>query len=142
MNGVEYLKQLKHIHIIIKQLENEKRELEDKIYNIPAVDNSKVKVKSSNNRSSYSLVDKHIDDVTKIENEIIKYEKKRKKIIRYIRQLKKSEYVDVLYKRYVEFKSYDVIAIETGYSRSNVMKIHKKAIKSFEKLVLNYTKLH
>lgn len=138
MNGIEYLKQLKYINTIIKQKENEKKELEDKIYSIPAVDNSKIKVKTGNVGSSYTLIDKHIDETTSLEKEIIEYENKRKCIINEIRQLGKSEYIEVLYKRYVEFKSFDTIAYETGYCISNVWKIHSKAIKEFEKL---YSKL-
>ena len=57
-----------------------------------------------------------------------------------IRQLHKTEYVEVLYKRYVEFKNFDIIAAEMEYSKSNIWKIHRKAIKDFEKLVVNYSK--
>lgn len=137
MNSIEYLKQLKSIHIIINQLENEKKELESKMYNIQAVDYSKVRVQTSNNTSSYTLTDKHIDETTALEKKIIEYKNKRKCIINEIRQLGKSEYIEVLYKRYVEFKSFDTIAYETGYCISNVWKIHSKAIKEFEKLYSN-----
>lgn len=140
MNTIDYLKQIKYINIVIKQKENEKKELEDKIYSIPAVDNSKLKVKASNNRTFYTLVDRHIDEKAALEKEIMKYENDRKRIISEIRQLRKPEYIDILYKRYVEFKCFDTIACETGYSKSNVWKIHSKAIEAFEKLGVNYSK--
>ncbi len=132
--GVEYLQQLEKMHIIIKQMENEKKELESKIYNVKATDYSAVRVQTSNNTSSYTLVDKYIDETTDLDKEIAKYIENKNKIKKEIRQLSKPEYIDVLYKRYVEFKSPCIIAYETGYSKSNVFKIHDKAIKEFENM--------
>ena len=55
MNTVEYLKQLRYINTVIKQKLNEQKELEDRIYNVPATDYSRLKVKTSN-KPSYDLI--------------------------------------------------------------------------------------
>jgi len=140
VDGKKYLQNIKKFDTIIKQKENEKKELEYKKYSISAVDNSSVKVKTSNISFSYNLIDDCIDKVNKLNKEIKELENKKQCIINKIRQLNQSEYIDVLYKRYAGFKSFEEIAIETGYSKSNIWKIHSKAIKAFEKLGVNYSK--
>lgn len=139
MNTVEYLKQLRYINTVIKQKLNEQKELEDRIYNVPVNDYSRLKVKTSN-KPSYDLITKFINESALLSKEIAEYENKRKHIVSEIRQLHKTEYIEVLYKRYVEFKNFDIIAAEMKYSKSNIWKIHRKAIKDFEKLVVNYSK--
>lgn len=54
-------------------------------------------------------------------------------IIGQIQQLARSEYVDLLYKRYVEDKTFDRIADEMGYSYDHIRRLHKKALNEFER---------
>ena len=148
MTGMEYLNQLKNISVIIKQMEKEKIELESRLYTISAINTERQKVKSSHSNKSYSLVDKYIDKKTEVEKVIAEYIDIRNCIINQIQNLDNFKHIDILYKRYVEFKKFYSIADEMGYSNSSVMNIHSKAIKAFEnkyindfrKLVVNYSK--
>lgn len=148
MTGMEYLNQLKNISVIIKQMEKEKMELESRLYTISAINTERQKVKSSHGNKPYSLVDKYIDKKTEVEKVIVEYIDIRNCIINQIQNLDNFKHIDILYKRYVEFKKFYNIADEMGYSNSSVMNIHSKAIKEFEnkytndfrKLVVNYGK--
>jgi len=44
-----------------------------------------------------------------------------------------TKYLQVLYKRYVEYKSFEQIAVEMGYTYDYIRKIHIKALRNFEK---------
>ena len=132
MTGVEYLNQLKIMNIIIKQKESEKEEIENKIYGISAVNFDMQKVKTSHNNNTYSLVDKYIDDKSSIERIIAGNMNNKNYIISLIQKLYEPKYIDLLYKRYVEFKSFNAIAVEMGYSLSHIMRLHCYAIRNFE----------
>lgn len=58
----------------------------------------------------------------------------RRQITTEISNLQNKNQYDVLYKRYVLRKDWNLICVEMGYSFRNVMSIHGKALKSFEKL--------
>jgi hypothetical protein len=45
--------------------------------------------------------------------------------------------VELLYKRYVEFKRLEVIAVELNYTYSYIRAEHGHALQSFDKLLMN-----
>ncbi len=59
---------------------------------------------------------------------------RRRQITTEISNLPNKNQYDVLYKRYVLRKDWNLICVEMGYSFRNVMSIHGKALKTFEKL--------
>lgn len=59
--------------------------------------------------------------------------KERFMIIDMIQRLENPKHVQVLYKRFVERKRWEVIAVEMGYDYSYVQRLCKKALKKFEK---------
>ena len=59
---------------------------------------------------------------------------RRRQITTEISNLQNKNQYDILYKRYVLRKDWNLICVEMGYSFRNVMSIHGKALKSFEKL--------
>ena len=52
-----------------------------------------------------------------------------------IAQLINSEYRELLYKRYLESKSWEDIIYEMGYERSWVYRLHRKALDGIQKYV-------
>ena len=46
------------------------------------------------------------------------------------------QFIKVLFKRYVEYKGFDKIAVELGCSERNVYTIHGQALKDFTEKVL------
>lgn len=53
------------------------------------------------------------------------------KIINQIQQLDKLQHVQILYKKYVEYKPLKRIARELSYSESHLKKLHRQALQEF-----------
>ena len=47
----------------------------------------------------------------------------------------------ILAKRYLQYKQWEDIADEMGYSRENIFRLHRKALKIVENYTLKYTKI-
>ncbi len=72
-----------------------------------------------------------------ISGEIMQFEKKRNEIIDVIQSLNDHKFMQVLYKRYVEYKPFEQIAAELGYARSHTLLLHRNAVAAMEMVVNN-----
>lgn len=140
MTAKEYLSQLKLLDVKINQRKNQQEKLKDARYNFFAVNTENEKV-SGGVKSSYNKSDKYMDIEKAIEKDIDEYFALEHKIIGEIHQLTNPLYVDILYKRYVEFKGFELIADEMGYNYTYIRRMHGVALTKFDKIILNaYTK--
>lgn len=85
-----------------------------------------------------AAVDKYVDLERKINNMIDRMTDLRHEIIEKIQQLNDERYVQILYKRYVEFKSFELIACELKYDYKWTCRLHGYALQEFEKEVLKH----
>ena len=60
---------------------------------------------------------------------IKQYTEKKNEIITTIQKLEDPRYIDILYKRYVEFETFERIADEKVYSWRHILRLHKQALK-------------
>lgn len=58
------------------------------------------------------------------------------KITNEIEQVNDRRYHDLLYKKYVEYKDFAVIAGEMCYEYTSILNMHGKALKAFEKVMI------
>lgn len=141
MTSKKYLTQLMKLDEQIKQKQSQTEELKAIRGNIGSFDYSEERVQTSNNTSSQ--VEKEAVKLVLLENEvkedIIRYAFLKDKIIKEIHQLPNPNHITLLYKKYVEFKRLEVIAVEMGYAYSHVRKMHGCALQSFSKLIQNDT---
>lgn len=137
MTAKEYLNQLKKLNCCIKNKKQELSELSEIIYTTPALDTSKEKVTTSVQNKGFDKIDNKIDLEKEIAQQIEDFISLKHKIINDIHSLNRSEYIDILYKRYVQFKSFEEIAVEMNYSYRHTTRIHGYALKSFADMVLN-----
>ena len=79
-----------------------------------------------------SDVSRYVDLDTQINAEIDRFVDAKEQIIREIRGLRDVNYIKVLYKVYVQFKSVKVAAQEIGKSYHYTSELHKKALNAFE----------
>lgn len=140
MEAKEYLQQLQNIDIIIKQRQQQLKELNIIINNgaLGSIDYTKEKVQTS--PSSEAVFEKMMDKLLDLQNEvnqyIIDYFVIKNNIIKQIQSLERRKYIDILYKRYVEFKKLDVIANEMCYAYAYIKEIHGQALKYFKQKFL------
>jgi len=134
MKTKEYLQQLQKLDIIINQKLQELYELK-KLQDIKAIDYTKEKVQSSrqNGANFETILIKIIDMENEINDEIDSFIDMKHCIINQIQLLENCIFVKLLCKRYVEYKSFEQIAVEMGYTYDYIRKIHIKALRNFEK---------
>lgn len=66
-----------------------------------------------------------------INAERAQYFETKERIVNQIHMLSDARYVDVLVKRYVEMKDWDLISDEMNYAPAQVFRLHREALKAF-----------
>ena len=135
LTALEYLSQLKILDIQIDQDIERLSEMKLNAIDSGAIDYSKERVQTS--QSGDKLCKDVVNYVTygeKINQEIDEYVAAKEQIIREIRELRNAEYIQVLYKVYVQYKNLKTTAVEMQRSYNYVMMIHKQALTEFKNL--------
>lgn len=133
MKAKEYLQQLQKLDIVINQKLQELYELK-KMQDIKAVDYTQEKVHCSKQYGATfeAILIKIIDMENEINAEIDSFIDMKHCIINQIQTLDNSKYMQVLYKRYVEYKRLEMVACEMAYTFQYVVLLHGQALKDFE----------
>ena len=144
MNAREYLEQLQKMDIAINQniawlyeLKNIRKELKGVNYT-----SQKVKTSKSHRADFEKTILIIMDMEQNINDSIDKFVDQKNEIIKQIQSLDNHKYVQVLYKKYVEYKRLEEIAIEMHYSYQYIKEIHKKALQEFKKNIPKHTKTY
>lgn len=132
MTSKDYLKQIELLDCKIQHKEVQLRELEARIMQAGGVNYGRERVQSS------PKGDKIADEVIRmvelkdqIETERAQYFETKERIVNRIHRMDEAAYIDVLIKRYVELKGFEVIAEEMHYSISYTYELHRKALHAF-----------
>lgn len=138
MTAKEYLQQLERADAIIEQKMKEQADLEELSKCVRAIDYGKDRVSSSGTGDApfVNPVLKIVMLEQEINAEIDKYVDLKRKITGEIQSLQDPQFIKVLFKRYVEYKGFDKIAVELGCSERNVYTIYGQALKDFTEKVL------
>lgn len=138
LSARQYLEQLETLDTVINQNLERLEEMKLSATNIRGIDYSKDRVETSVSG------DKLGNDVTRyltlneqINAEIDRFVDAKEQIISEIRGLHTNNYVQVLYKVYVQYKSIRQTAKEMKRSYPYVLELHKKALVEFEKTYKN-----
>ena len=128
----EYLRQIRLFDICIRQKEAELAAMRSKIENMSAAVTGERVQTSAKDKMSEKV--SHIVD---LENQIIQDKEKflhmKDRIINEIQCLDNSVYVDILYKRYVEYMRLEEIAVKLHYSYDRMRHLHGLALQAFRK---------
>lgn len=144
MKAKEYLQQLQRLDTVINQKIKEAHDLRLKTRSIGDIDYSKERVQTSTSGDApfVKLLGRIAELEAEINAEIDAFVDKKHKIINQIQGLRNSIYIEILYKRYVEFKKIEIIALEMGYTYQYTRELHGYALKEFEKTYKNLLKTY
>ena len=132
MNAQKYLQQIKVLETKIKQKEEQIEYLKEAASGAGAIRYDKEKIQVSMTDSKLeSLVIQYITLEQEVQEQILHLEQVRHRIIGEIQELHDDRYINVLFKRYVEIKSYELIAVEMNYSFDYVKELHRDALEDF-----------
>lgn len=139
MTAKEYLKEIRKIDISIDQKQIEYETLKGSRTYVGGMDYSAERVQTSPDGSGFTRISDRLADMQKeINDEIDQWHDMRHERIRQIQQLSKVEYVDILFKRYVQYQSLETIASELGFSYNYTCNLHGEALQAFtEKFLTN-----
>jgi hypothetical protein len=134
MKAKEYLQQLKRLDELINQKIKEVTDLRERATSVSGIDYSKDKVQTSPSGDApfVKLIGKIADLEAEINAEIDSFVNEKHKIINQIQSLKNADYISLLFKRYVEFKKFEIIAIEMNFTYQYVLELHGCALREFE----------
>ena len=141
MKAKEYLQQLQRLDTVINQKIKEVTDFRDRATSISGIDYSQNKVQTSPSGDVpfVKLIGRIIDLEAEINAEIDTFVDEKHKIINQIQRLKNADYISLLYKRYVEYKSLERICVEMNFSYDYIKHLHGYALKDFEDKMLNIT---
>lgn len=134
MKAKDYLMKIQTLDAIINQKLAEKAQLEEALISISSINFSKERVQASSKHDApyIKTVNRLMDLEEEIEQRINHFFNQKHKIINEIQSLDDVRYIQILFKKYVEYKSLEEIAAEMEYSYDRIKHIHCHALKAFE----------
>lgn len=135
MTSKEYLERIQLLDEFISQKKWELEDIERKRTLISAIDYSKGRFSGSKSGEApfVKTSDKLADLEREINREIEDFSAERHRVINLIQGLKNCNFVKILYKRYVEYKTLEDIACEMNYTYRHIRDLHLQALENFEK---------
>ena len=132
MTTKQYLGQIRILDIKIRQRQREAAELKlaATCTGSASAQGEKVQTSASGDKL-LNAVAKYVDLEAEIQGMIKDMQKRRHKIIAEIQELEDVRYIQILFKRYVEYKDFERIAVEMGYEYSWVTRMHNNALEAF-----------
>lgn len=142
MKAKEYLQQLQRLDTVINQKIEELGDLRLKSQSTGSIDYSKERVQTSPSGDApfVKLIGRIIELEEEINAEIDRFVDEKHRIINEIQGLKDANHISLLYKRYVEFKKFEIIAVEMNYTYRYVLNMHGYALKDFEEQIIKNDK--
>ncbi len=137
MNAKDFLRQIRKLDKMIENKIAEAEQLKEYATSIsPNMSGERVQSTGNPQKISDAII-RYVDLEREAELAKVLLEDKRREIIAVIEQLENPLHYSVLYKHYVQFKTFVQIADEEHYSYAYILEIHMKAVENIEK-ILNY----
>jgi hypothetical protein len=136
-NAKQYLSQLRNLDMKIEQKKEELSLLHSELTKSGGIDYAKDRVQSSPRNSHEARICRYIELEEEVKEQISSYAQVRHWIIEEIHEMENERHIDILYKRYVEFKGFGAIARETNFSYEYVRHLHRDALRAFKKMKVN-----
>ena len=137
MTAKEYLRQIRQIDHQLANLLKERHELEkaQTFLRSPQIDGDRVQTSPSGDPPWMGYIIRWEELTLKIGETWDELIDKKQLIISQINLLTDTRYMDILMKRYVEFKRFGKIAREMHYSESRILHLHWEALCAFQHII-------
>lgn len=134
MTAKQYLSQVERLNKMISNKLSEIYQVKSMALNISVL-NEEDKVQTSRSKDRIGdMVSKMVDLEKEAQEYVNTYTELRRKVIMQIDSMPKENHYRVLFAKYIEDKTFDVIADEMGYSWRQIIRIHGAALAEFEKM--------
>lgn len=134
MNAKEYLMQLKVLDVKINQKLDEISALRASLTSISSVNTAEERMQGGSIAGDARFV-KTLAKIDKMEREvdaeIDRFVDEKHKIINQIHELTNPLHIEILHKKYAEFKRLEVVSVELDKSYQYIVEVHGYALKEF-----------
>lgn len=134
MTAREYLEQIRTINLKIIAISEEIEEIRA-VLGAQAIKYDREPGQASGSDKTFSLICQLIDKQDELMEQYIVLSDKKQEIKEVLYRLSKQIYSEILYKRYFEFKRWDIIAEEVAYNEVYVRQMSRHAMDEIEKLL-------
>jgi hypothetical protein len=135
MSAKEYLQGIKKLDSLINSLTEEYETMRSLALKVTASNDGERVQNSGDQDKMGNMVIRLIEQQEKINRNIDKYIDMRRSIHEVICTLDNGDHIALLYKRYFEYKSWEVIAYEMGYTYRWVTKLHGNALRELDNIL-------
>ena len=132
----EYLQNIRLLDSRINHSLAELADLEDMVLRITPVWRDDVISSSGSYDKLGDTVAKICDLKTQINKDIDTYVDLKREALNKLKKVEKTEYYDILHKRYVEYQSLEQIAVSMNYTYRWIRRLHGRALQAFEKVMV------
>ena len=133
MTAKDYLQEIQKMDMFIEQKIYEYDTLKKETGGLRAVDYSKVHILSRSTSAGFTISsDQKLDIELELKRDIQHFNTLRHERILEIQRMERSVYTELLFKRYVEYKTLACIAAEMKKEPKYTSKLHMDALKAFE----------
>lgn len=134
MKAKEYLLKVQKLDMVINQKIKELDDLRDMSTSVGSIDYSKerVQISPSGNAPFVGLIERINDLNAEINAEIDAFVDEKHRIINQIQGLTNINHIALLYKRYIEFKKFEIIADEMNFTYQYAIELHGYALADFQ----------
>lgn len=138
MTSKEYLLQIQLLKTFIETRQEQLEELKAQATSLrsPSAD-EKVQTSKVVGDIDAERIAKYVDLEKKIEHHIECYMELKDQIISEIEELRDERYIKLLKLRYIDGKTFEVIACEMRYNWRHIIRLHGDALQSFNNIVLS-----
>lgn len=137
MTAKEYLKEIRKMEMSINQKQIEYDSLKGSRTYVGGMDYSAEQVQTSPDGLGFTRISDRLADLQReIDEEIDRWHDMRHERINQIQQLSRTEYVDILFRRYVQYQSLETIAGILDKSYYRICHIHGEALQEIEEKYL------
>ena len=133
MKAKEYLQQIELLDEMIDEKQNEYDSMRILLSSPGGIDYSQEKVQTSPQDSMSKIVSRYIDLQAEINADIDYFADVKDKVINQIHGLRDIRYVKLLHKKYIKYKSLELIAVEMRYNYDYMRELHGYALQAFER---------
>lgn len=141
MEAKEYLKRIKLLDIKIKNKSLELEDIQNRMTGLQGITYEEKISGSVNNKSPQEkMMYKYLAYKEELQENINELTEYKKQAMSLIDKIDNADCVDVLYKRYFQFKKWEQIAVEKNYSYQGICKIHGKALQMMNEILKSVQK--
>ena len=134
MTAKSYLMQVRNARVKIEQMKRELTELRA-ASGIPVQPDGERVLSSPAQGGCADIAVRVVQLEHEIEHRLVEFYELRSRIVEMIHSIGSYQYIDILYRRYVQGESFEEIAVAIGYTWRHTLRLHGEALMAFQEVL-------